>query len=185
MSNLDYEINKELGECYLFMGDYEKAEEYYTKAAGSNGVHPDPYLGLATIAIQRGDLAGAMALYKKAAAVEACDKALAGMALVEMETGDAPTAYEHFRQALEANPENEVALLGLIQTGHCIGRLEEVPPYLENALAVDPTKHDLRYSLAGCLANLDRKDEARRHLEIILESAPDHAAAQELYGMLA
>lgn len=25
-SHLDYEINKELGECYLFMGDLEKAE---------------------------------------------------------------------------------------------------------------------------------------------------------------
>ena len=24
---LDYEINKELGECYLFMGEYEKAAE--------------------------------------------------------------------------------------------------------------------------------------------------------------
>ena len=37
MSNqLDYEINKELGECYLFMGDFDKAEEYYRKAAGSN-----------------------------------------------------------------------------------------------------------------------------------------------------
>ena len=34
MSNhLDYEINKELGECYLFMGELDKAEDYYTKAA--------------------------------------------------------------------------------------------------------------------------------------------------------
>ena len=55
MSHLDYEINKELGECYLFMGDLDKAEEYYRKAASSNGVHPDPYLGLATIAVQRGE----------------------------------------------------------------------------------------------------------------------------------
>lgn len=53
-SHLDYEINKELGECYLFMGELDKAENYYHKAAGSNGVHADPYLGLATIAVQRG-----------------------------------------------------------------------------------------------------------------------------------
>ena len=32
-NQLDYEINKELGECYLFMGDFDKAEEYYRKAA--------------------------------------------------------------------------------------------------------------------------------------------------------
>ena len=57
---LDYEINKELGECYLFMGDLDKAEEYYGKAVTSNGIHADPYLGLATIAVQRGDLDKAM-----------------------------------------------------------------------------------------------------------------------------
>ena len=44
-SHLDYEINKELGECYLFMGDLNKAENYYQKAAGNNGVHLDLYLG--------------------------------------------------------------------------------------------------------------------------------------------
>ena len=26
-SHLDYEINKELGECYLFMGELDKAED--------------------------------------------------------------------------------------------------------------------------------------------------------------
>ena len=35
-NQLDYEINKELGECYLFMGDFDKAEEYYRKAASNN-----------------------------------------------------------------------------------------------------------------------------------------------------
>lgn len=49
--HMDYEINKELGECYLFMGELDKAEEYYKKAVGSNGIHPDPYLGLATVAV--------------------------------------------------------------------------------------------------------------------------------------
>ena len=43
MSNqLDYEINKELGECYLFMGDFDKAEEYYRKAASSNSQSAAP-----------------------------------------------------------------------------------------------------------------------------------------------
>ena len=59
-SHLDYEINKELGECYLFMGDLDKAEEYYRKAMASNGVHADPYLGLATVAIQRGNIDDAL-----------------------------------------------------------------------------------------------------------------------------
>ena len=48
MSNhLDYEINKELGECYLFMGELDKAEDYYVKAADSTSSQAEPYLGLA------------------------------------------------------------------------------------------------------------------------------------------
>lgn len=185
MSNhLDYEINKELGECYLFMGDLDKAEEYYRKAASSNGIHPDPYLGLATIAVQRGDLDDALALYRKASDIEANDKALAGMGLVEMEKNAQTEAFEHFIQALAVNPSNQIAILGVIQAGHILGRIAEVIPHLDNALAIDPSKHDVRYSLAGCLANMERKDEAVAHLERILEHDPAYAPAAELYGML-
>src|SRR5262245_21969558 len=125
MSNhLDYEINKELGECYLFMGELDKAEEYYNKAAGSNGIHPDPYLGLATIAVQRGELDRALTLYQKAASIEATDKSLSGMALVEMETGRENEAFDHFAQALRVNAENMIALFGLIRLGHATNRVE-------------------------------------------------------------
>ncbi|MCK9240720.1 tetratricopeptide repeat protein [Desulfocurvus sp.] len=185
MSNhLDYEINKELGECYLFMGDLEKAEQYYTKAASSNGVHPDPYLGLATIAVQKGDLDRAHVLYAKAASIEPGDKALAGMALVEMETGRQDAAFENFSKALGLNPENMVAIYMLVQLGHVLGRLEEVVPHMENYLGIDPLKHDVRYSLAGCLACLDRADEAREQLERILEHDPENTAAHELLDQI-
>ncbi|WP_461210793.1 tetratricopeptide repeat protein [Desulfocurvus sp. DL9XJH121] len=179
-SHLDYEINKELGECYLFMGDLAKAEEYYDKAVKSNGVHPDPYLGLATIAMQQGEMDKAHALYKKAADIEIDDKSLAGMALVEVETGRQSEAFDHFSQALELNPENMVAIFMLIQLGHVLGRIEEVIPRMENFLAIDPLKHEVRYSLAGCLARIGRNGEAREHLERILEADPDNESAREL-----
>ena len=166
MSNhLDYEINKELGECYLFMGDLEKAEEYYRKAAGSNGVHPDPYLGLATIAVQRGNLEAALVLYRKAANIEANDKSLAGMGLVEMETG------AH-------------AMNGLLRLGYHLGRIDEVVAHLRAFLELSPEKDNVRFSLAGCLISLGRKDEARAELETILDRAPDHADAREMYALL-
>jgi tetratricopeptide (TPR) repeat protein len=184
-SHLDYEINKELGECYLFMGDLEKAEDYYGKAVRSNGVHPDPYLGLATIAVQRGELDKALVLYRKAAAIEADDKSLGGMALIEMERGAHAEAFEHFGQALERNPENLVAIFCMTQLGHILQRLEEVVPHMTTYLGIDPDKQEVRYSLAGCLASLGRTEEAVAHLETILQASPDHAAAQELLTQLA
>ncbi|NJB69233.1 tetratricopeptide (TPR) repeat protein [Desulfobaculum xiamenense] len=183
-SHLDYEINKELGECYLFMGDLEKAHEYYSKAVTCNGVHPDPYLGLATIAVQRGDLDDALQLYTKAASIDADDKSLAGMGLVEMELGRHEEAFGHFAGALERNPENLIAVFMMVQLGHTLGRIEETLPHMENFLAISPLKHDVRYSLAGCLSCLGRTDEAMAHLEQILANDPSHEAARELLEQL-
>ena len=179
--NLDYEINKELGECYLFMGDMDKAEEYYRKALGNNGVHPEPYLGLATVAVQRGDLPRAREMYGKAGEIQMSDKAVAGMALVEMETGEHDAAFGHFHEALALNPANIIALYGLVQTGTALNRLVEVVPHLIDYLAVEPLKDNVRYTLAGCLAGLGRAEEAEQHLERILERDPEYVPARELY----
>jgi tetratricopeptide (TPR) repeat protein len=184
MSHLDYEINKELGECYLFMGELDKAEDYYNKAASSNGIHPDPYLGLATIAVQRGDLVNALALYSKAHGIDATDKTFAGIGLVKMEQGSKAEAFDLFLDALAKNPENMVALLSIIRLGHELEKLEQVIPHLENYLSTNPGKSEVRYSLAGCMVCLDRKDEAQAQLECIATQDPGFAPARELLEQL-
>lgn len=178
--HLDYEINKELGECYLFMGELDKAEEYYKKAVGSNGVHPDPYLGLATVAVQRGALDDAILMYEKAHKIEPTDKSLSGIALIRMENGQQAEAFSMFIEALEINPENMVALFSLIRLAHELDRTAEIVPHLENYLEIDESKHEVRYSLAGCYVVLDQKDKAQEQLEKILEMSPDFEAASEM-----
>jgi tetratricopeptide (TPR) repeat protein len=184
MSHLDYEINKELGECYLFMGELDKAEDYYRKAASSNGIHPDPYLGLATIAVQRGDLDSALAFYTKAHGIDANDKTFSGLGLVKMERGAKAEAFELFLAALGKNPENMVALLSVIRLGHELEKLEAIIPHLENYLSINPGKSEVRYSLAGCLICQDKKSEAEAQLEQIVAQDPDFAPARELLGLL-
>jgi tetratricopeptide (TPR) repeat protein len=182
MSNhLDYEINKELGECYLFMGELEKAEEYYKKAANSNGVHPDPYLGLATIAVQRGKLDEALVLYKKADTIESSDKALAGMGLIHMDRGNHKEALEFFVRALEYNPDNMIAMSGMIQEGYALGCVADIVPMLIGSLEHDPNKDAVRFSLAGCLIWLGKNAEAMEHLELLLEKDPENEGARQLY----
>ena len=178
--HLDYEINKELGECYLFMGELDKAEEYYKKAVSSNGIHPDPYIGLATVAVQRGELASAMAMYEKAHKIEPTDKSLSGIALIRMENGEQENAYSMFVEAIKMNPENMVALFSLIRLGHELERVNEIIPFLKGYLEIDPAKHEVRYSLAGCLACVEQKDAAREQLEKILEMDPENEAAKEM-----
>ena len=181
MSNLDYEINKELGECYLFMGELDKAEEYYKKAVVSDAVHPDPYLGLATIAIHKGEIDDALTLYRKAEAIEASDKSLGGIGLVLMEQGKHEEAFECFIKALEFNPQNLLLINTAVQEAHYLNRLPDVMPSLEAALKLNSELHAVRYALIGCLIHQGREAEGLAELETLLSLCPEHAEAKELY----
>lgn len=183
-SHLDYEINKELGECYLFMGELDKAEDYYTKAAAHADEQADPYMGLATIAMQRGDMAGAMGHYSKAATLQESDKALAGLGLVHMNQGNHDEALNLFCRALNRNPANAVALGCLVREGYEQGRVEDILPYLFANLEVT-NEENTRVTLAGCLVSLGRKDEALQHLSDALAINPQSFSARELYDHIA
>lgn len=184
-NKLDYEINNELGECYLFMGDYDKAADYYRKAATAPNCGAAPYMGLATIAIQHGEYDNALTLYKKALSVENNGKAHCGIGLVYMQLGHNEEAFASFAETLKKIPDNIVALNCLVRVGYQLQRVEEIVPYLEAALESSEQAEAVRVALAGCLMYLGRNDEARRHLEIVLGSNPENAGAKEMLNTVA
>lgn len=183
--NTNYTINKELGECYLFMGELEKAENYYILAVESDSNQPDAYLGLATVAIQRNDLKQAELYYDKALSLAETDKTLAGMGLVKMEMGEHLAAFTYFKKACQLNLENSVALNCLVKEGYNLELLPEVIEILYLAIEVNPYKDETRTSLAGCLVSLGRSEEAIAQLQTILTKNPTHPLAKELYDYLA
>ncbi len=183
-NHVDYEINKELGECYLFMGEYEKARGYYTKAVECDSANPAPYIGLAAISLGMGNMQDAYDLYCKANAVKESDRSLSGMAMIECEQGRHEEAFSHFVRALEYNAVNMVAINGLLQVCHFLGRLAEVIAPLEAALALN-SDESIRYALAACLLSVGREDEAKQHLEALLGENPANTEAQQLYAQFA
>ncbi len=185
MSNLiDYEINKELGECYLFMGEYGKARDYYSKAALACDHYCDPYMGLAAIEMQLGNVEAAHEQYRNAVKAEATGKSLTGLGLIEMEVGSHDLAFGHLTSALSHDPENILALNGMLQCAYHLSRLTDALAYLEAALGMQDAD-PVRYALAGCLTSLGREAEAREHLKILLGRNPQNACAQELYASIA
>lgn len=182
--HIDYEINKELGECYLFMGEYEKAREYYNKAVACDVGYAAPYLGLATIAMQLANVEEAKLFYSTALELEESDKAYAGLGLALTGLGQEEEGFDSFISSLKLNPNNMIAMNAMLQLAYKLSRLEEAMPRLEAALALAEDE-TVRFALAGCLSYLGRDDEAREHLKILLGHNPGNASAQELYAHLA
>ncbi|MBQ7738569.1 MAG: tetratricopeptide repeat protein [Desulfovibrionaceae bacterium] len=186
MSNqMDYEINKELGECYLFMGDFDKAEDYYRKASVNSPESAAPYMGLATVAVQRSQLDKALVLYKKAAEVEESDKAYCGVGLVYMEQGAHSEAFEWFTKSLDLEAKNIVALNCMVREAYQLNCVEKVLPYLDKASDNTQEGEAVRVTLAGCLITLGREEEAKAHLEKVLAANPTNVNARDLFASLA
>lgn len=184
MNTADYEINKELGECYLFMGECEKARDYYQKAIRFNVAASDPYMGLAAIAVQEGKLEDALSLYQKAHSLNPGEKALAGMAMIEAELGRHEEAFAHFKAVLDEAPGNMMAINSMLQLAYMLDRIKEAVPCLERALDFGDAE-SVRYALAASLVTIGQGEEARRHLEILLGENPSNDNAKQLYAQVA
>jgi tetratricopeptide (TPR) repeat protein len=184
MNHIDYEITKELGECYLFMGEFDKARDYYRRAMESNPQMYDPYMGLAAVAVNSGDLEEAYALYEKANAISPGEKPLTGIGMIALELGRHEEAFARFQEALRENPGNMVAVNGLLQLAYVLDRLEDAIPFLESALETGDTEA-VRYALAASHLTMGHEDEARNHLELLLGDNPHNDSAKQLYAHLA
>ncbi|MDL2316010.1 tetratricopeptide repeat protein [Desulfovibrio sp. OttesenSCG-928-A18] len=184
MNHVDYEINKELGECYLFMGEFDKARDYYLKAVEHNNGMAEPYLGLAAIAVHKGQLEEAHTFYRKANLVSPGEKPLTGLGMIEVELGRYNEAFDHFCAALDHNPGNMVVVNSLLQLAYVLNRLEDILPYLSGALDTGDTEA-VRYALAACLLSLNRDEEAKTHLEMLLGENPSNDSARQLYAQFA
>lgn len=182
--HIDYEINRELGECYLFMGEFDKAAEYYQKAADCGMEHADPFIGLATVAMQQGRAADAETLYAKALSLDANDKAYAGLALAQIEQDKFEEAFQNLGSSLKRNSGNMVALNAILQLGYQLNRVADVVPFMEQALA-DNDNDSIRFALAGCLTCLGQTDAAREHVQVLLNKNPENSEAKELYAHIA
>ncbi|MFA5907318.1 MAG: fused MFS/spermidine synthase [Vicinamibacterales bacterium] len=93
-------------------------------------------------------------------------------------------AYDDFKKAIEADPNDAVALDGLIRSAAALTRIDEARALLTN-LASDPAHTAARLALSRVLASQGAVDEAARIPFSILQSNPgDVPALEQLASIL-
>ena len=98
---------------------------------------------------------------------------LVGLAKELVEVGPAGFRERAFSRALELNPENEAARLGLAVDAERHGEYREATGHLERLLASRPDHAEARLRLAVNLERTGRRREARRGFEEIVAAGGD------------
>jgi tetratricopeptide (TPR) repeat protein len=166
-------------------GDFQGASNRYDSILADNPLSARALCGKGALAAEAQDWTLAQSFFKEALVAESnCDIAFAGLGLCAMVENRSEDAFTMFQRAMEANPENQRALLGVLQTGYPLRRFTEMERMISAYLDLHPDSVDMLYSLAGVLFAQGKVNEARLEVEKILVVEPDHEHALELRGMI-
>jgi tetratricopeptide (TPR) repeat protein len=180
-STQHYETLQEMADCFASIGNYQKAQKYYEKAAVLAPDAPDPYLGLGVVALQNNQLDDAEIAFKVACRLDInCEKAYAGLGMAAQQRTDYKHAFELYLKCLELNTNNLIALLGLFQVSCQMGSFEKVTHYLEIYLDMHPGDTSVMFPLAALYMKDGRLEESRKVLLDILTLDRGHKEAANL-----
>lgn len=177
----NYDMLKELGDCYVSVKNYSQAQQCYDRAAEIDPDNAGPYIGIGAIAFQKGRLNEAQNAFKVALRLDPKSaKAFCGIAAIYQLREQYAQAFDLYLKCLEIDTDNMTALLGLFQTSCQMGSFSKVIHYLEVYLQMHPDDTAVMF----CLATLYIKDhqpcQAREVLHEILAVEPANTEAIDL-----
>lgn len=169
------------GNHYTSIGDLERAEKCYSKAALLDSDKADPYVGLGMIAFEKKILDDAEISFRVACRLENnCSKAYCGLAMVAQEKGNYNKAFEMYLKSLQLDSDNLTALLGLFQASCQMGSFAKVIHYLELYLQMHREDNSVKFSLAALYIKEGHFDKSQKMLLEILATENDNKDAADL-----
>jgi tetratricopeptide (TPR) repeat protein len=176
-----HEALRELGDCYTSVGDYNRAQRCYEKAASLGPDEPGPYVGLGVAAIQEGKLEDAEIAFRVACRLDPrCAKAYAGLAMVAQQRRQFSSAFDLYMKSLELDTDNIAALLGMFQVSCEMGSFAKIIYYLELYLRTHPDDTSVLFALAALYLKDRRPEPSRTMLLRILALEPTNRDAANL-----
>lgn len=180
-STQHYEVLQQLGDCYVSVGKYEQAQQYYEKAAVFGPDEPGPYVGLGVVALQDSLLDDAEVAFRVACRLDTnCASAYAGLAMVAQQRGDYKQAFEIYLKCLELDTDNLTAILGLFQTSCQMGSFAKIIHYLQVYLDMHPGDTSVMFTLAALYMKDDRLEQSKNIISDILTLEPANKDAANL-----
>ncbi len=181
---------REIAQCLeaeftVLGGDLATSSAMYDAVLKENPRAARALCGKGAIAAELNEWQVAADFFNRAMQADAdCDVAYAGLGLCAMVENKHEQSFDYFAKAMQKNPENNRALLGVLQTGYPLKRYSEMERMLTAFLDLHPGNLDILYSFAGVLFAQGKVREAKLEIEKILIFEPEHEHALELRGMI-
>lgn len=135
---------------------------------------------------QLGDREQEVSYYEKAVA---CgygedDRLFFNLGMAYGDTGHMNEALRAFEQAVKINPDNAENYFGLGLTAQAAGQQQRAVQAFGRAVTIDPRHWDAHLALVHIYLDQSRWADARLHLEIVQQGAPDNEELHELLQLL-
>jgi len=152
------------------------ARAAYERVIDIDNNNSDAWIGLASLAVNSGDLAGANGYYRHALEIDPGDSVALG-GLLGLQSGVEPQEYEARLRQLIARDGAQPSLLAAL--GKLLarqGRWLEAQDAFFQAWTADPNQADVAFNLAVSLERIRQPDAAVSYYRRALQLAQDHSA---------
>ncbi len=178
----NYVAEDEIGNSFLEQGDLEQAIPHFQAAALIRPLDPLSNSNLAFYKMKHGDLAGALAQYKRVTEMTVDERSRAtaffNMGSIYQQRGEFSAARDNFQSCVNLRPRNVRAWIGLGAASQRAGDVDAAIHAYSQAVALQPT--DVTYLLlAGALKQSGREGEAASATQMATRLSQNIAETQQ------
>lgn len=174
-----------MGDCHLAMAELAEAKWCFSRAAAVAPHRAEPLVGLANVSFQLGHHEQAYRQFLSATELDSqCGAAFAGLAMIYQNRDDCPGAFDMYLRALELEPDNLLALLGLFQMSRSMGTFKQIIHYLEVYRKGHPDDSAVLFCLASLYVQENHLLQARELLLEVLDLEPGKPEANALLSQV-
>ncbi len=164
----------------------KSAEKYYLKAIEIDPKYDSAYYNLARLYEREERYGDAVSLLETGSQKTSSTKLITRMAYNQYKLNRFEESYQTYRQALEKDAEERLALLGISRVSLVLNKYDESRKTIEKYLYQTPKSAEGRYIHMRALAHLDLIEEARQEWQVLQRIEPgfeDSDAIAEKFGL--
>lgn len=180
-----FEIHKNLGNCYMHIGQLNNAESHYRKAyeidASSDALH----VNIGSLAMKKGDTSTALLHFNEAARINPRNPAAhTGVGLAHIGLGNREAAHDAFATALRIDIHEVTALYHLVKCAYELKRFDVVSDLLHKYIQHNAVNSNILYSYAGILFHRGLLKESLEECEKLVALNAEHEGAKKLKELI-